>query len=85
MTEILRVGIIGCGYWGINYVRVFSELPDAVVAYVCDLRKERLQLVQQRFQGVEVSSSADQLLDDDTIDAVVIATPASAHFQVAKA
>jgi len=82
MNDLLRIGIIGCGYWGINYVRVFNELPDTVVAGVCDTRDERLRLVERRFRGTPTCACVDALLDRDDIDAVVIATPASTHFEI---
>jgi predicted dehydrogenase len=80
-----RIGIVGCGYWGVNYVRVFNELPDSVVTHVCDQRQERLEMILHRFRGTRTSLHLEQFLDDGDLDAVVIATPASGHFEVAKA
>jgi predicted dehydrogenase len=82
MNDSLRIGIVGCGYWGINYVRVLNELPDAVVAGVCDTRDERLQLVKRRFRGTPTYYAVDALLDRNDIDAVVVATPASTHCEI---
>jgi len=39
---LINVAIIGCGCWGVNYIRVFEELPDSQVVAVCDLRRDRL-------------------------------------------
>jgi predicted dehydrogenase len=50
-----RIGIVGCGYWGVNYVRVFNELPDSVVTHVCDQRQERLEMILHRFRGTRTS------------------------------
>ncbi len=79
----VKIGIAGCGYWGINYVRVFNELANSVVTQVCDQKSERLQLVKQRFPGIGVCNSVDELVKNG-VDAVVIATQATAHFEVAK-
>ena len=87
-----RIGVIGCGYWGINYVRVFGELADSAVSHVCDERQERLQLVKQRYHpslsgrshGWKACTSVEQLLDERGLDAVVVATPATTHFEVTK-
>jgi predicted dehydrogenase len=49
---MIRIGIIGCGYWGINYVRVFSELPDVDVSRVCDTSDERLLKMHRKFPYV---------------------------------
>ncbi len=48
MDKQLGIAIIGTGYWGINYVRVFNELPQTKVVAVCDQRSERLQEVERR-------------------------------------
>ena len=83
---MIRVGIVGCGYWGINYVRVFSELAQAsVVMRVCDLNEERLRLVHHKYSSVFPTRSLEELLSDRNIDAVVVSTPAVTHYEVVKA
>lgn len=78
------IGIVGCGYWGFNYVRVFSELPNAHVLSVCDLNEERLNRVRERYPDVQTFSSLQRLLDDPGIDALVVATPSSTHYRVVR-
>jgi predicted dehydrogenase len=85
MNDQIRVAIIGCGYWGVNYVRVFSELPQAHVIAACDVRTERLKDINHRFPGVNVSTSEEEVLRRDDVEAVVIATPATTHFEIARA
>lgn len=80
----LGIGVCGCGYWGMNYVRIFSELPDTEVIAVCDQDPARLQAVQQRFPTVKLCTNMDELLQMDAIKAVVISTQASAHVGVAE-
>ncbi|MBF8277135.1 MAG: oxidoreductase domain protein [Candidatus Brocadiaceae bacterium] len=82
---MIRVGIVGCGYWGINYVRVFSELAQAPVVRVCDLNEERLRLVHHKYSSVFPTRSLEELLSDPNIDAVVVSTPAVTHYEVVKA
>ncbi len=77
------VAIIGSGYWGINYVRVFNELPNARVAAVCDARQERLDEVQRRFPGLTVSPDLDEVLQMPDVEAAVICTGATSHYAVA--
>lgn len=79
----VNIGIIGCGYWGINYVRVFNELPESNVLAVCDKRADRLDYVNQRYPTVNMTSIKD-ILDDVNIDAVVVTTQAATHFEIAK-
>ncbi len=80
----LGIGICGCGYWGMNYVRVFSELPETDVIAVCDHDPVRLQAVQSRFPTVKLCTNMDELLQMESIRAVVISTQASAHFDIAQ-
>lgn len=82
--EQIGIGIIGCGYWGVHYVRIFSELPNSQMVRVCDLNEERLNRVRQRFPLVEACNTIQQLLDDPRIGAVVVATPPSTHYEITK-
>ena len=72
-----KVAVIGSGYWGRNLVRNFHQL--GVLACVCDRSPESLENVKNQFPEVAVSSSFEQVLGDDSIDAVAIATPAEMH------
>jgi predicted dehydrogenase len=82
MTDQLGIAILGCGYWGINYVRVFSELPGSHVLVVCDQRPERLQEVGRRFPGVRLTTQIEDALSMDGVSAAVVCTPATTHFSV---
>ncbi len=81
---MLNIGIIGYGYWGPNLVRNFSSQPDAKVYAVADGRQPRLDLVKRSYPSVQTFLSADELIVDKNIDAVVIATPVFTHFELAK-
>ena len=72
---MISVGVIGYGYWGPNVVRNFAELPDARVAWVTDLRADRLASVGTRYPAVKVSTNHHDVINDPSVDAVVIATP----------
>ena len=79
------VGIVGCGYWGKNYVRVFSELPQARVIQACDAVSERLELIETSFPAVKTGMSLDVLLSSEYVDAVIVATPAGDHYSTVRA
>jgi predicted dehydrogenase len=81
----LRVGVIGYGYWGPNLVRNFAEQPGSEVAGVADMRKDRLAPVERRYPGVYTTTDHRDLLNDPSIDAIVISTPISTHFDLALA
>ena len=80
---MIRVGVIGYGYWGPNLVRNFYETAGAQVACVSDLRLERLKQVQARYPTIKVTESHRELIEDPGVDAVAIATPVSTHFELA--
>lgn len=80
---MIRVGVIGHGYWGPNLVRNFAESNDAELVAVSDLRTERLVKMRKRYPVVRATTDHRELLTDATIDAVAIATPVSTHFGLA--
>jgi predicted dehydrogenase len=75
---------IGCGYWGPNLLRNFSTLPGCTVKYVADLSPERREFVKTNFPVSSAIETHKTVLDDPTVDGVVIATPATSHFALAK-
>lgn len=81
---MVRVAIIGYGYWGPNLVRNFSTLEQVEIVAVCDLVAERLKEVKRKYPAIEVSKNFVEILEDTSINAVVIATPLSTHFSLAK-
>lgn len=82
MERRMGIAVVGCGYWGINYVRVFGELPEARVLWACDADPRRLQVVRQRFPTVGLTGDLQMVLDDPAVDALVVATPATTHASV---
>ena len=81
---MIRIGIIGVGYWGPNLVRSFSSLSDAKVTLVCDRSAERLQNINKQFPAVRLTTEIEDVIDADEVDAVVIATPTNTHFELAR-
>ncbi len=79
----IKVGVIGAGYWGPNLIRNFYQLPEAELQMVCDLNTQRLEHIQNRFPGIKTTRNYLDLLESD-IEAVVIATPVSTHYRLAK-
>ncbi|MFQ5738692.1 MAG: Gfo/Idh/MocA family protein [Acidobacteriota bacterium] len=80
----IRVGLIGCGYWGPNLIRNFFKNEDSELVLAADLDRNRLQAIQRPFPSLQTTTSTGRVLEDDSIDAVVIATPISTHFSLAK-
>jgi len=80
----ISIGVIGYGYWGPNIVRNFFSVSNCTVKKVADARPERLNQLHKVFPTIEGVTSADDILLDPTIDAVVIVTPVFTHFDLAK-
>jgi predicted dehydrogenase len=81
---MIKVGIIGYGYWGPNLVRNFMQLNICTVAAVADPRSDRLNLLKTLYSEIATYTNANDLISDSGIDAVVIATPVFSHFELAK-
>jgi predicted dehydrogenase len=80
----INIGVIGYGYWGPNIVRNFFGAADCTVKKVADARPERLALLNKIFPSVEGVKDADDIINSNNIDAVIIATPVFTHFELAK-
>lgn len=82
MSEPVRVGIVGCGYWGPNLVRNFQSLEGCRVAAIADLNPERVAALAARHPGVACVQDYRRVLDDGGVDAVAVATNLSSHARV---
>ncbi|MBN2170758.1 MAG: Gfo/Idh/MocA family oxidoreductase [Candidatus Krumholzibacteriota bacterium] len=81
---MLTLGVIGCGYWGPNLVRNFYSQPDTRVTKVADLSRERLQHMETLFPALETTQDHRELIEDPGLDAIVISTPVTTHYKLAK-
>jgi predicted dehydrogenase len=79
---MLRVGVIGYGYWGPNLVRNFMACPEAIVTAVSDVIEDRLLPLRKLYPGLKTTSNSAELINDPSIDAIIIATPVSTHFEL---
>jgi predicted dehydrogenase len=77
--------VAGLGYWGPNLVRNLHDLEGATVDYICDLQSELVESVGRRYPAVTGTTSFETMISDPQLDAVVIATPVSSHYALAKA
>jgi len=78
-----KVAVIGTGYWGKNLVRNFKEI--GVLGAVCDTDQEQLAKIKEKHEVPEIFSDYKELLLKKNIDAVILATPAATHYELAKA
>ena len=80
----VRIAVVGCGYWGMNYVRILSELMESRLVAICDGRSERLREVGGRFPGVHLTTDVEDIVSHPEIDAVVVCTEATNHYDVTR-
>jgi len=79
---MIKVGVIGCGYWGPNLIRNFNAQSECDLAYISDLNPERLTQVGLLYPSTVKTADYQDILRDETVDAVVVATPMSTHFKL---
>jgi predicted dehydrogenase len=84
VTDRVRVGVVGLGYWGPNLARNIERLADAELAYCCDLDEANLAKARGAYPNAVVTDDLERLLGDDTLDAVVVATSVPTHYALGK-
>lgn len=81
---MINIGIIGCGHWGSNHLRVLNASGRVKLKIVCDKEQSRLNALSKIYPDIEMTSDYNRVIDNDKIDAVVVATPTAAHYRVAR-
>jgi predicted dehydrogenase len=85
MKSNLKIGVVGCGYWGPNLIRNFNSLPECDLKLMCDLNPQRLKHMKSLYPQVEGHMDFEHMLNGAGLDAVVIATSLNTHYRMAKA
>ncbi|MCD4779146.1 MAG: Gfo/Idh/MocA family oxidoreductase [Candidatus Omnitrophica bacterium] len=80
---MINVGIIGCGHWGPNHIRIFSQLPNTCSLMCADLEPKRLGFVKSLFPDIQTTQDYKEMLTNADIDAVCIASPTKTHYEIA--
>jgi predicted dehydrogenase len=81
-ARVTKVGLAGLGYWGPNLARNFDELAE--LAWLCDLSDEQRARISSRYPDARLTADFDEMLADDSLEAVVVATPVITHAELAK-
>jgi len=82
---VVNIGLAGFGYWGPNLARNFNSLENCRLASVCEVRPELRERASKLYPGARLTDEFNDLLDDGGVDAIVISTPVSTHFEMARA
>lgn len=80
----LKVGVIGCGYWGNHILRNFNSSESWELVSACDLDENQLKKQSSKYPNAEFTKDSNKLFENSNIDAIAIATPVSTHFDLAK-
>jgi predicted dehydrogenase len=83
MSDPLRVGVVGLGYWGPNLARNFHALPETELVWCCDASAEARERVARTVPGARMTGRFEDLLEDEALDAIVLATPVPTHAELA--
>ena len=83
-SKKVKVGIIGLGYWGPNLLRNFITIPNAEVVYGCDINSNNFKKLIWLYPSVKFIMDYQEIIKDESIDLVVIATPLSTHYKLAR-
>ncbi len=83
-SEKIKIGVIGCGYWGPNHIRIFSNLSGSEVLMCADPDKARLEAIAETFPGVQTTANHKDVLNNPDIKAVCIAAPTDLHYTLTK-
>ena len=81
--DSLRIAVVGLGYWGPNLARNFAAIPGCELAWCCDPSPEARERIAASFPQVRTSADLAEVLADDTLDAVALATPVVSHADLA--
>jgi predicted dehydrogenase len=81
----VRVGVVGLGYWGPNLARNFAAIPECEVTWLCDASPDARAPLERSFPAARFTGELDDLLADEQLDAVVLATPVPTHAELAVA
>jgi len=85
MAKQIKLGVVGCGYWGPNLMRNFRTLPECSLEMMCDVSEQRLTHLKALYPAVKGEMDFDHMLNGAGLDAVVIATAARFHYPMARA
>ena len=77
---MIKIGVIGCGHWGPNHIRVFNQLPHSQVTMCADLDEGRLKTMKTLYPSLRTTKNYKEIFKDKEMDAVCIASPTNTHF-----
>jgi predicted dehydrogenase len=81
---MITVGVVGAGGWGKNLARNYFQIPESSLKYICDLDETKLRRLQAQLPGTAATTRFEDLLQDEDVQAIVVATTASTHYRLCR-
>jgi predicted dehydrogenase len=81
---MVNVAIVGCGYWGPNLIRNFVTCPETKVRWICDVDEKQLRSVTRPYPGIKTTLNINDIVEDQEVHGIAIATPVRSHYGIAK-
>jgi len=81
---MINVAVIGAGYWGPNLIRNLAQMKGAKLCAVCDIEQKNLDKIGSQYPGLKLTKNFNDIINDSSIEAVVIALPAALHYEFSK-
>ena len=82
--KTLQVGMVGCGHWGPNYLRILPAVEDVSIRYAMDVDARKFERLRELYPRVQFTTDLDLILNDAAVNAVIICTPSSSHYELTK-
>jgi predicted dehydrogenase len=83
-NRIVKIGIVGCGYWGSNLIRNFLKIPNCEITGVVDIDGAKIKNIKKSYPNLNVNKDINILLKNEEVEGIVIATPVSTHYSLAR-
>ncbi len=80
----IKIGVIGCGYWGPNIIRNFSQTNNVEISYICDIDENKINSIKKFYPSIKAVNDYKEILKDNDVDAVAIVLPVGKHYNIAK-
>ena len=80
---MIKIGVIGCGYWGPNLIRNFHQIDRSEMVMAADLDQDRLKYIESLYPSVRTTTDYRDIINNPGIDAIAIATPVNTHKKIA--
>jgi predicted dehydrogenase len=82
MNEKIKIGLVGTGRWGPNVIGALRRIKNAELNHIADLNTSALEMLSSRFEGLQVTTDANELIESDSLDSIVICTPVETHLEL---